>query len=50
MRPGDEHTYRGALWQVEKIELRGWPPDVSHWAKLVRVGAVEWIRFKGGKK
>jgi len=58
LKPGSEHVHRGAIWQVEKVELRGVD---EHWAKLVRYEGlgktarlvnVEWIRFdnnNGGK-
>lgn len=57
MKPGDTHIYRGLIWLVERIELRG---DNEHWAKLVinkgvgktsRLINVEWIRTdKGGEE
>ncbi len=56
MKPGDEHVHRGAIWQVERVELRG----DEHWAKLVRTTGLGktarlvdicWIRTdEGGKE
>ena len=54
MKPGDEHIHKGALWQVEKVELRG---NGEHWVKLVRYEGlgkasrlvnVCWIRTDEG--
>lgn len=53
MKPGSDHVHRGAIWQVEKIELRGFSP-VEKWAKLVRMEGIGktsrlinvcWIQF-----
>ena len=36
IRPGADHVHNGAIWQVETTQLRGFAPDETKWAKLVR--------------